>query len=103
NVLPVLKPINYFEAGKANERLVTREWQGDVMIGYAIRGEKAIRLLTHWDLERWSMCQGTLHELAIANLARLPWPERLEGARQSGGRLIMVATNDNFDASRLLH
>ena len=37
------------------------------------------------------------------NLARLPWPERMEGARQAGGRLIMVDTNDSLDASRLLH
>ena len=33
----------------------------------------------------------------------MPWPGGLEGARQSGGRLIIVAAHDNFDASRLLH
>ena len=37
------------------------------------------------------------------NLTSLPWPKRLEGARQANGRLVMVATNDSFDASRLLH
>ena len=38
------------------------------------------------------------------NLTQLPWPQRLEGSREPrGGRLILVATNDSFDASRLLH
>jgi hypothetical protein len=37
------------------------------------------------------------------NLARIPWPERLEGARQAGGRLIMVDTKNSLDASRLSH
>ncbi len=103
NILPVLKPSAYIEPETATERLVRTEWLGDVIICYAIRTEKVFRLLTDWDLNRWSMRHGVLHEVAIRNLARLPWPERMEGARQAGGRLIMVDTNDSLDASRLLH
>jgi uncharacterized protein YtpQ (UPF0354 family) len=103
NILPVLKPTAYLKPGTPTEHLVTSEWLGDVVICYVIRSEKIFRFLTHWDLGRWDMTQDALHELSIKNLAALPWPERLEGARQSGGRLIIVATNDSFDASRLLH
>ncbi len=103
DILPVLKPTAYLKPGTPTEHIVTSEWLGDVVICYAIRSEKIFRLLTHWDLNRWDMKQDSLHELSIKNLAGLPWPERLEGARQSGGRLILVATNDSFDASRLLH
>ena len=42
--------------------------------------------------------------VAIQNLAELPWPERMEGSREStGGRLVLVLTDDSFSASRLLH
>jgi uncharacterized protein YtpQ (UPF0354 family) len=103
NILPVLKPSAYLKAGTATGRLVATDWIGDVVISYAIRAEKVLRLLTVWDLDRWGMTPNALHQLAIENLTRLPWPERLEGARQFNGRLIIVGANDHFGASRLLH
>jgi uncharacterized protein YtpQ (UPF0354 family) len=103
DILPVLKPTAYLKAGTAAERLAATEWMGGVVICYAIRTEKIRRLLTGWDIERWAMERESLHQLAMENLSRLPWPERLEGARHSGGRLIMVSTNDSLGSSRLLH
>jgi uncharacterized protein YtpQ (UPF0354 family) len=103
SILPILKHAAYLKTGTATGRLVATRWLGDVVICYAIRSERVLRLLTDWDLNRWDMTQDALHEVAIRNLARLPWPESLEGARRAGGRLIIVATNDSFDASRLLH
>ena len=45
-----------------------------------------------------------LHQVAIANLCRLAWPTKLEGARQrDGGRVIVIATGDGLASSRLLH
>ena len=45
-----------------------------------------------------------IHQVAIANLCRLDWPTKLEGARQrDGGRLIVIATSDGLASSRLLH
>src|SRR5262249_14323829 len=45
-----------------------------------------------------------LHDLALENLAALPWPRQLEGARsREGGRIIVVDTNDSLASSRLLH
>ncbi len=61
------------------------------------------RFLTEWDLKGWGIRGAALHKLAPQNLKWLAWPERLEGARQAGGRLILVNTNDSLDASRLLH
>ncbi|HEY2384619.1 MAG TPA: DUF1444 family protein [Terriglobia bacterium] len=103
NILPLLRPVSYVEAGMGTEHLVRTEWLANLFICYAIRTHRVSRLLTTWDRERWRMGQEELHDLAIGNLTQLPWPERLEGARESGGRLIMLATNDGLDASRLLH
>jgi uncharacterized protein YtpQ (UPF0354 family) len=103
NILPVLKPNTYFKPGTATEHLVRTAWRGEVEICYAIRQERVTRLLTAWDLRRWGIDHNALHELSMENLKALPWPERLDGARESGGRLIMLATNDNLDAIRLLH
>ncbi|HLJ94633.1 MAG TPA: hypothetical protein VKU02_15715 [Gemmataceae bacterium] len=45
-----------------------------------------------------------LHDLALDNLAQLPWPRCLEGSGQEdGGRVILIETNDSLAASRLLH
>ena len=36
-------------------------------------------------------CAETLHDIAMTNLAQLPWPSRMEGSRQKdGGRVILV-------------
>jgi len=102
NIMPLFKPAAYLKAGIAG-RLAVTPWMADVIICYAIRSAKAMRLLTDWDLQRWNITQDALHGLAIENLSRMPWPERLDGARQAGGRVIIVASHDNLDASRLLH
>ena len=99
-LLPVPKPLAYVEA---ESRTVKTQWLSGLIIVYAIRGEM-LRFVTDWDLTRWGIDPETLHEQAIDNLTQLSWPQRLEGSREpSGGRLILVATNDSFDASRLLH
>jgi uncharacterized protein YtpQ (UPF0354 family) len=75
-----------------------------VLICYAIRNQKFFRFVTGWDVNRWGTDAQALHQLAVENLARLPWPRRLEGARQAdGGRVIVVETSDGLASSRLLH
>ena len=63
------------------------------------------RSVTGWDVGRWETTAEALHQLAIDNLAKLPWPRKLEGAREpnGGGRLILVETGDSLASSRLLH
>jgi uncharacterized protein YtpQ (UPF0354 family) len=103
-IYPVLKPREYIEPGTPTEHLLTTEWLADVLICYAIKSKKLFRFVTGWDVDRWGTDAQTLHQIALANLARLPWPTRLEGSRQrDGGRVILVETNDNLAASRLLH
>jgi uncharacterized protein YtpQ (UPF0354 family) len=102
-LLPVPKPVAYVETESSARRAVRTEWLSGVIIVYAIRGE-LLRFVTDWDLTRWGIDAETLHQQAMDNLTQLPWPQRLEGSREpTGGRLILVATNDSFDASRLLH
>jgi hypothetical protein len=104
HILPVLKPRDYIEPGRPTEHLLISEWLGDVVIVYVIKSKKLLRFVTGWDVDRWGTDAAALHQLALENLARLPWPEKLEGSRQrDGGRVILVETDDSMAASRLLH
>jgi uncharacterized protein YtpQ (UPF0354 family) len=103
-IVPVLKPHNYIQPDTPTQHLQTTEWLADVLICYAIKNKKFFRFVTGWDVNRWGITAEMLHRQSIENLARLPWPERLEGSRQKdGGRVILVDTHDSLAASRLLH
>ncbi|MCI0461556.1 MAG: DUF1444 family protein [Gemmataceae bacterium] len=103
-LLPVLKPRSYLDSDRSTRHLLVSDWLIDVVICYALRSKDLFRFVTTWDVNRWETDAQTLHQLAIANLSRLPWPSRLEGSRQpDGGRVIVVATSDSLASSRLLH
>jgi uncharacterized protein YtpQ (UPF0354 family) len=103
-VLPLLKPRSYFESDSATRYSLVTEWLADVVICYALRSKDIFRFVTTADVDRWETDAQALHEVAVANLCRLFWPSRLEGARQrDGGRLILVVTSDGLASSRLLH
>lgn len=103
-VLPLLKPRSYLESTSANRHSLFTEWLSDVVICYALKSKDIFRFVTTADLERWETDAQTIHDISVANLCRLSWPRRLEGARQhDGGRLIVVTTSDGLASSRLLH
>jgi uncharacterized protein YtpQ (UPF0354 family) len=103
-LLPILKPRSYVASDSAARNSLVNDWLGDVVICYALRSKDIFRFVTTADADRWQMDAQALHEVAIANLCRLAWPDRLEGARQrDGGRVIVIATGDGMAASRLLH
>jgi uncharacterized protein YtpQ (UPF0354 family) len=104
HIVPVLKPRDYIDPNSPTQHLLTREWLADVLICYAIKSKKFFRFVTGWDVNRWGTTADVLHQLAIENLSRLPWPRRLEGSSQrDGGRIIIIDTNDSLASSRLLH
>ena len=103
-LLPLLKPRSYLDSNSASRHSLVSEWLADVVICYALRSNDIFRFVTTADVERWQTDGETVHQVAIANLCRLSWPTKLEGARQpDGGRLIIVATNDGLASSRILH
>jgi uncharacterized protein YtpQ (UPF0354 family) len=103
-ILPVLKPRDYIDPDSPTQHLLTTEWLADVLICYVIKSKKLFRFVTGWDVNRWGTTPQALHELALTNLSRLPWPKRLDGSRErDGGRIILIETNDSMAASRLLH
>ena len=103
-IVPVLKPKNYIDPNSPTQHLLTREWLSDVLVCYAIMNQKTFRFVTGWDVDRWGTTAEAVDEHAIANLARLPWPTRLMGARMKDeGRIIVVDTDDSLASSRLLH
>lgn len=103
-LLPVLKPRSYLAADPANRYSLVTEWLTDVVICYVLQSKNFFRFVTTYDADRWEQSHEQLHDLAIANLARLSWPSRLEGSRErDGGRVIIVSTGDSLASSRLLH
>jgi hypothetical protein len=83
-ILPVLKPRDYIEPGKATEHLLTMEWLAEVVICYVIRNKKFYWFVTDWDLRRWGIASQLLRQ-------------------KDGGRVILVQTNDSLTSSLLLH
>jgi uncharacterized protein YtpQ (UPF0354 family) len=103
-LLPLLKPRSYLESDTANRHSLVTDWLADVVVCYALRSNDIFRFVTTADADRWQMDAQALHEVAIANLCKLGWPSRMEGARQrDGGRVIIIATGDGMASSRLLH
>jgi uncharacterized protein YtpQ (UPF0354 family) len=103
-LLPLLKPRSYLESTSASRHSLVNEWIADLVICYALRSKDIFRFVTTADADRWQTDAQAIHEVAIANLCRLSWPERMEGARQpDGGRLIIIATGDGMASSRILH
>jgi uncharacterized protein YtpQ (UPF0354 family) len=103
-LLPVLKPRSYVDSDSAARYSLVSEWLADVVICYVLRSQDILRFVTTVDVDRWQTDAQALHQVAVANLCRLGWPTRLEGARQpDGGRVIVVATSDGLASSRLLH
>jgi uncharacterized protein YtpQ (UPF0354 family) len=102
--VPVLKPRDYIKKEGPTQHMLTTEWLADVLICYAIRSGKTFRFVTGWDVNRWGTTAEALHEQALANLTKLPWPRELCGARtKDGGRIMVVDTDDGLASSRLLH
>jgi uncharacterized protein YtpQ (UPF0354 family) len=103
-LLPLLKPLSYINSDSATRYSLVTEWLADVVICYALRSKDIFRFVTTADVDRWQTDAQAIHQVAIANLCRLDWPTKLEGARQrDGGRIIVVTTRDGLASSRLLH
>jgi uncharacterized protein YtpQ (UPF0354 family) len=103
-LLPILKPRSYVDSDSAGRSSLVNDWLADVVICYALRSKDIFRFVTTADADRWQMDAEALHQVAIANLCRLDWPAKLEGARQrDGGRVIVIETGDGLASSRLLH
>jgi uncharacterized protein YtpQ (UPF0354 family) len=104
SILPVLKSRDYIRTEGPTQHLLTTEWLADVLICYVIQRRKMLRFVTGWDVNRWELTPDLLHQEAIANLTRLPWPREMMGSRgKDDGRVIVVDTDDNLASSRLLH
>jgi uncharacterized protein YtpQ (UPF0354 family) len=104
NIVPVLKPQDYFESGSATKHMATTPWLADVVICYAIKKNDVFRFVTGWDNDRWGITHEQLHETAIANLTKASWPKHLLGSRgRDASQIIVVQTEDGLASSRLLH
>ena len=103
-LLPILKPRSYLASDTASRHTLVNEWLGDVVICYALRSKDVFRFVTTADADRWHTNAEDVHEVAIANLCELAWPEKMEGSSErDGSRLILIMPRDGLASSRLLH
>ena len=104
HLIPVLKPKDYIAKDGPTQHMHFTPWVGGVIICYALKTNNIFRFVTGWDVNRWGTDNQTLHRIAIENLCKLSWPERMEGSREkNGGRVILLMTDDSLASSRLLH
>jgi Protein of unknown function (DUF1444) len=101
-ILPLLKPASYVAPDGPAAEAVHHPWLADLIICYAIRGARTLRLILERDLARWGLDGDALRELALANLQGLAMPERLRAAGASSERVVALSAQDHFEAARLL-
>lgn len=101
-ILPVLKPAGYVRPDGSTAHLVHRAWLADVIVCYSIHGAKTLRFISRTDLRRWGLDDQGLHDLAMANLQRLPLPACPEAPGDPRDRVVMLSAADSLDAVRLL-
>ena len=101
-ILPVLKPAGYVRPDGPTAHLAHRAWLADVIVCYSIHGAKTLRFISRTDLARWALDYQGLHDLAMANLQRLPLPACPEAPPGPPAGVVMLSAGDSLDAVRLL-
>jgi uncharacterized protein YtpQ (UPF0354 family) len=101
-ILPVLKPADYVRPDGPTAHLVYRAWLGDVIVCYSIHGARTLRFISRSDLARWGLDDRGLHDVAMANLQRLPLPARPAPPAELPAGVVMLSSGDSLDAVRLL-
>ncbi len=99
-IFPFIRPDSL---GGEEGRLVKAEWLANLSVVYVIRIPKGFRYITEPDLKRWGLGREDLHQLAVANLARLDTKAESPELPAEALPFVMVVAGDNMEASRLLN
>jgi uncharacterized protein YtpQ (UPF0354 family) len=104
-ILPIIKTSGWHQVASGQidrsnlpARLVTRPLVGDLIVAYALDTPRNMHFLTGSDLDAMAITEQGLHDIALANLARmLPQLEIMGGGGRYAARL-----DQNYDASMVL-
>lgn len=94
-------PIEYRTAGP---KLLSRDFSRQVVIAYAVDSPDSFQLVTEEMAAHWGVDAGTIHAAAIEGLDGISADIEIaaKAAAKGSGRFATVATQDGYDAARIL-
>lgn len=101
HVYPVIRATSFPTETNGGEVLVTKEHTAETRIFYAIDLGKSYRLVEESMLKKEKWTKERLHENALFNLRSLTTEYKTD--QVSGNEYYFVATQDGYDASRILN
>jgi uncharacterized protein YtpQ (UPF0354 family) len=98
---PLLKP--RFEIRTLAEKPAETAFPANLAVVYVVHRERDFTIVTPADLERWGEPLATIHEVAVANLARQTnAKDELLCESSQGNELCGWASGDGYDATRMI-
>lgn len=101
HIFPVIRSTSFPTTTKAGLKLVTKEHTAETRIYYALDLGKSYRLVDEALLEQEDWKLEHLHEIAVFNLRSLKTDYKADTV--AGNTFYFVATQDGYDASRILN
>ncbi|TXL60562.1 DUF1444 domain-containing protein [Cerasibacillus terrae] len=101
HIFPVIRATSFPVETNAGEKLIFKEHTAETRIFYALDLGKSYRLIDASMLEKSEWTQSQLDEMAMFNLRSLSTEYKVD--RVAGNDFYFVATQDGYDASRLLN
>ncbi len=101
HIFPVIRATSFPTETKDKKQLVTKDHTAETRIFYAIDLGKSYRLIEEEMMEKEGWTKERLHENALFNLRSLPTDYKTD--QVGGNTFYFVATQDGFDASRILN
>lgn len=101
HIFPVIRSTSFPTETKDKKLLVTKDHTAETRIFYAIDLGKSYRLIEEEMMEAEEWTKERIHENALFNLRSLPLDYNTD--QVGGNTFYFVATQDGFDASRILN
>ena len=104
-ILPMLKPAQLLKeaARRGLPRPASRPFLGDLIVTYVVEEPQRLVYLNERHLERWTVGEAHLHEVALPNLRRRTKERgKFTVSGDEAQPLIIAASGDGFDATRIL-
>ncbi len=94
-ITPVIKPADYLRPDGPTAHVVNRPWLADLLICYAIEGDRTLRFVLAEDVRRWGIGERVLHDLAIENLTGREWPGLPDQHPDEGPLILLRSTGES--------
>ncbi|MBA3946262.1 MAG: DUF1444 family protein [Herpetosiphonaceae bacterium] len=101
-IMPMLKPLALLNEIHEQQipLLLYRPFLGELMITYVIDEGETVAYVSRDHLASWGLAEELVHQQALTNLRQRTTPPRISGTGHHS--LLIWASNDGYDATRLL-